>query len=350
MASTSREAKIEVTIDGNGFETPSEMSYRDVGEIPLCDLVFPSGTHSRYRILKSDIIRVYAGLDEVPDFPTFTGHLDDEQGIWNGQMKCVGSLNRAVDDPMIVDDYNNYDGLEIGNAIESIFNDVSELSWMTGHFEATSPVVTVPEGLRFLKGKGKYDVMKQFKTLAVDPTVTADISQYTLFQHGDDIHFRKSPGPATAEPSVILAYGDNLLNFNPESQSKNGYNRARVVGLDGATGIYENAHRLAVDCLKEMPMLFDDTIPNGEEAYQIARANVLSSIFTKSGMTIQSHELIEMVPNFSVIEITGAPHGFSDKYLIKTKSISINEANFNVTCKVSTPIDIFSELLSQLIN
>lgn len=350
MALTRHDAIVEVTVDGSGFDTPSEITYTNEGEVPTCTLVFPAGLNSRYKVLKSNIVRVYVGLDDIPDTPQFTGHMDEDGGKVATKLDLVGSLNRAVDDKRFVTDYDNFDGLEISDAILKVFEEVSELSFMTPLVEATSPTVVVPDGLRWENGISKYDLMKTFRDLGVDSTDPLKLGKYTFFQHGDFFHFRKIPDPSLTSPWVELAYGDTLLDYVPEASNRFSYNKSRVIGKDGATGEFENTHRIAIDGLSEADIISDENIPNGGEAYETARATVLSNMVNQTGLQANSHLLLEMMPNFAVIEVTGAPYGLSDKYLVKVLNMVVNEGAFDISAKVAVPIDILSDAISQLVN
>ena len=341
MSSTGYEVKVDVTVNGSGFDTPTEVNVREEGDIPSAMLIFPSGKNVSNKVIKKDVIRIYAGLDDVPDYPTFTGHLDDAPFKFSSRMGLFGSLNRAMNDQTFVTDYDNLDGLEIGQAIQKVFRDVSELSWMSELFEVTSPLVRVPDDFRFEKGISKYDLMKQLRDMTTD---------FTFFQHGDDFQFRQIPDPDVVSPSYSLSYGDGLLNFEPESGGKDTFNYARVKGKNGITGKYKNDHRVLVDGLREMKILVDDDILSAGECYETARVNVLDSIFKKNPMIIDSHLLIDAVPNISTVEITGAPYGLSDNYIIRNKTLTVAEDLFNVRCRVTTPMDVLSEMITQLLS
>lgn len=349
MPVTSRDVKVEVTVNGSGFDTPSQTHYSNDGDIPTCNLVFPAGQNSRYKLTKKDIIRVFIGLDDIPDYPQFTGHQRDEDGFRSTEMMLVGSLNRAVEDKIFVTDYDNFDGLEIGAAIKTVFSRVSELSWMTSLVESTNPHVIVPSGLRFREGISKYDLMKRFRELATDPTDPLEIGRSTMFQHGDYFHFRKIPNPDNVTPWVSLAYGDTLLDLDPESTIRFAFNKAKVIGKDGVEGIFQNDHRLTTDGLAEADTIKNDDILNANEAYELAVAKVMANITNQLGAEALSHLLNEVMPNFSPVEITGAPFGLSDKYLIRNLNMDITEASFDVNVKLDVPVDILSDALSQLL-
>lgn len=341
MVHSGYEVKVEVTVNGSGFDDPTELSIKETGTIPSADLVFQPGRNIGNKLTKKDIVRVYVGLDDVPDYATFTGHLDNAPYKFSSRLSLFGSLNRAENDKIFITDYDNLDGLEISQAIQKIFGQVSELSWMTGLFTTTSTPAYVPEGLRFDKGISKYALIKQLVGMATD---------YTTFQHGDYFHARPISDPDVDPPSFSLSYGDGLLNFEPESASKDTYNYARVMGKNGIIGEYKNDHRVLVDGLREMEILSDDDILNVGDCTDVARQNVLSSIFQKNPMTIDSHLLIDAIPNVSVVEITGAPYGLSDNYLVKNKTISVGQDTFRVVCRVTTPMDVLGDMLTQLLS
>jgi len=349
MVSTSKSVIVAVTKNGVAFDTPSELTIKDEGEIPTCSLTFPAGMNSRYKVLKKDILRVSIGLDAAPDFPQFTGHLDFDSSKFSTALDLQGSLNRGINDNIIVNDYSNFDGQNIEDAIRAVFEQISELAWMTPLIEQTNPSVKVPNDIRFKNGIKKYDLMKQFREMAIDP-LTSSIRGYTMFQHGDQFHFRKIPDPSVAPPSISLSYGDGLLNFEFDNNEDSGFNYARVKGKDGVISSYQNDHRIAVDGLKEMEIISDDTIPNAGESYEVARVNVLSSLFSKSALTINSHLLLDAIPNYTVVEITGAPYGLSDTYLVRSKNITIGEGMLNVQCRVTTPTDVLSDMVTQLLS
>jgi len=350
MPVSSRDVKVEVTVDGSGFDTPSQVHYSNDGEVPTCELIFPAGQNSRNKLTKKNKVRVFIGLDDIPDYPQFTGHQRDEDGFRSTQMTLVGSLNRAVEDKIFVTDYDNFDGLEIGAAIKTVFNRVSELSWMTCLVENTSPHVIVPSGLRFEEGISAYDLMKRFRQFATDPSDPLEFGRYTMFQHGDIFHFRRIPNPASVTPWVSLAYADTLLDIDPEATIRFAFNKAKVRGKDGVEATFQNDHRLTTDGLAEADTIKNDDIANADQAHRIAYATVMSNITKQLGAEAMSHLLNEVMPNFSVVEITGAPFGLSDKYLIKNLNIDITEASFDVSVKLDVPVDILSNSLSQLLN
>lgn len=347
-----KDVKVEVTINGSGFDTPSAVKIEKADDIPSCNMTFPGGTRSRYKVTKKDILKVYIGLDDVPDHATFTGFQEDESGTRETKMELWGALHPATKEYTEVTDLDNFDGVEISNALESIKRDVTGLSTFTTYFEKTSPVIVVPNNFRFTKTISKYDLMKQLKDLAVDPLDPLDLRKYVLFDHDSALHFRKMPNPDDAEPSVQLAYGDSLLNAEQESTGRNRINKQRVIGNedDSVSATFSNAHRIATDGILEGDPIVDNTIPNNAEAFETARSTVLSKMIEPNGIEVRSHLLLDLIPNFSVIEITGAPYGLNDKYLLRSLDIDVRAGQFDVVGIVNTPSDVISDAFSQLLN
>lgn len=350
MGSISKKAKIDVTVNGSGFDDPSQVTIVEEGEIPTCQLTFPGGSNSRYKITRKDKIRVYVGLDDVPDYPTFVGHQADEFGFTTTRMELIGSLNRGIDDKRFVTDFDNFDGQEISTAIATVFGEISELSWMSSFIEATNPTAKVPDGLRYENGVSKYDLLKQFRDLAVDPEDPLLMRRYTFFQHGDQFQFRKIPLINSTTEWYETFYGDSLLGIDPQATSRFSFNKSRVKGKDGVLGEFQNDHRVNVDGLVEADILVDNEILSAGEAYEVARAGVLQNMQRQNGLEIRSFLLLEAIPNLTVIRIRDAPYGLSDRYLIQAKEISVAPGMFDVTAKVTTPVDVLSEVLSQLLS
>jgi hypothetical protein len=146
-----------------------------------------------------------------------------------------------------------------------------------------------------------------------------------------------------------LAYGDSLLSVDPDSTSRQLTNAVKVFGKDDAYAYFSNTHRVAMDTLREDEPIDDDTILTDGEAFEVARAHVLSGLSNRIGYVIKSHELLECLPNVSVIGITGAPYGISGNYLLKTLNITASPGQFEVAGKISSPVDVVSEVLSKLL-
>jgi len=346
---TSMDVTIAVTVNGSAFETPSQVNFTDEGEIPTCSLVFPAGSSAKYGISKKDIVRIFIGLDGVPEYPRFTGHLKEEDGFISDRMELVASLNRGVDDNRFVDDYDNLDGMEIGQAIFTIFSEISELSWMTCHVEQTNPIVRVPTDFRFPNGISKYDLIRQLRDLATDPNDPLDLGRYTTFQHGDRFYFRKMPNPSSVTPSVILTYSEDLLDIDPEATIRFAYNKSVVKGDDGVLATFQNDHRIATDGLAEAAIISNEDIKSNGDAYEIARANVMSKMVRKAGADAMSHLLLYQMPDVSVIQIVGAPHGLSDNYMLKSLMVDITEATVSISGSLDIPVDLLSTNLSRLL-
>lgn len=349
MVKRYRKFKMDVTVNGSGFDNPSSINIDNEGELPTASMEFPEGAGSRYRIQKTDVVRVYIGLDAVPEYATFTGYKDDERGLKGNEINLSGILKPAVRSFRTVDDNANFDGQEISCAIETIKQSISALSWVTTYFEKTSPVVCVPKDTRYPTGVSNYELIKLFRDMAIDPSDPIHIGRYTMFQHGDNLHFRKIPNPSTATPSITLSYGDSLLHAEQDSNESLSCNACRAYGKDGAYGYFANTHRVAVDGLREAQPVVDTTMLTDGECFETARATVLSNLQGGYGYTVRGHELLECIPNYSVIGITGAPYGLSDNYLLRSLHISAGKGQFDVSGNILTPSDVVSTALSQLL-
>ena len=93
---TSFDVKVEVTVDGSGFDNPDALYIRKDNEIPNCKLSFPGGLRSRYQAMKTDLIEVYVGLGEIPDTPLFQGFLENEGGKFGTDWELIGPMMKAT--------------------------------------------------------------------------------------------------------------------------------------------------------------------------------------------------------------------------------------------------------------
>ena len=346
---TGMDVETSVTVNGSSFDTPIQAHFTDDGEIPTMSLVFPAGSNVKHRVSKLDKVRVFVGLDGTPDYPRFTGHLKVEGGFIDNRMELIGSLNRGVDDHRVVNDYDNLDGLEIGQAILTVFNSISELAWMTCLVEQTDPLVHVPTDFRFENGISKYDLIKALRDLATDPSDPLDLGRYCTFQHGDIFYFRKIPKPSSTTASVTLTYSDDLIDLDPDSFVRFAYNKSVVKGKDDVEATFQNEHRIDVDGLAEMSIVSSNDILNNGQAYDLARSNVMSNLVKKSGAEAMSHLLIDLQPNVSVIDIASAPYGLSDSYMLRSLMIDITEGSFNVSGSLDIPVDLLGANLAKLL-
>jgi len=342
--------KAEVTVNDSGFEDPTDIKIEKTGDIPMCSLTFPKASTSRYRISKKDIIKVYVGIDDVPNYPNFIGYQDDETGIIDGNMELYGLLNAGVKDFETINDYNNLQGLEISNAITQVKNTISKLASIPIYTEKTNPVVRVPDDFLFENGIAKYELMKELRDLATDPADPLHIGRYTLFQHGEAIYFRKIPNPQTADEWIELFWGSTIIELDPQSSDRFSKNKQRVYGKDGAYGVYQNAQRVLVDGIQEDKPISDNTIKNNAESFEVARASVLSELQDQVGLLLNSQKLIDAVPNQTVVSLPDAPYGFNDKYLLRSLSIEASSSSYQIFGTVTAPTDIISDTLTKLLN
>lgn len=345
-----KDVKVEVTVNGSGFENPSELMIEDDGEIPLCNMMFPGGVRSRYRMTKKDLVRVYVGLDELPDYPTFTGYQTAESGLTTTMMEFAGGLYRATKDYRRVTDTDNLDGYEISAAILKVFNDVDGLSWLTPLIERTNPAIyTLPGDIRYDKGISKYELMKELRDIAVNALSQTHLGRYAFFLHDNNFHFRTVPDPKNSTAWLKIAYGDTLLSLNQDSSSSYPVNKVSVIGKGDVYAEFQNDHRVNVDSLLEETPINDTSITGNGFAYEVARSKVMAEMIPEVPLMINSPLLLEGIPNATVVEITGAPYGLSDNYLLKSKSIGVSQGVFEVVGTVSTPVDIVSEVISQVL-
>jgi len=344
------DVKVDVTVNGSGFDKPSRVDIKKDGDIPSCSLTFPGGSRSKYRVLKSDLVEVYVGLGEIPDFPIFQGYLEDEAGIDDTRWNVLGPLVKANKEVIIVNDTNNFDGQEITNAIGRVIASVTGLSGFGFHGERTDPLLVIPSGKRWAKGITKYDLIRQFREWAVDSSDPLNVRRYCMFSYDGNIYFRKEPVIEDTTPMAQVTYGKDLISFNQYTKGKDAINRQKVIGSDGVYAEYSNAQRILIDGVREEKPISSSDIKTVAEALGIAREEVLKRLTDQNGLTVKSHLLLNAEPNVHVVEILDAPYGISGKYLVRELNISIGSDSFDVSASMNSPSDVLGASIKNLLS
>jgi hypothetical protein len=112
-------------------------------------------------------------------------------------------------------------------------------------------------------------------------------------------------------------------------------NTQKVYGAEGVYGEFTYNHRVTYDGIIEGEPIQDDNILNNAEAFEIARATVLSSVYRDRKVTAHSLQLLNAIPGITTVELTEMPYGLSGKYIVDSVRISID---------ASGGIDVSSEL------
>lgn len=340
------EVEVEVTVNGSGFDNPSEIAITKGDDISDCKMSFPRGTKNK--LLRTDLVRVYIGLNGLPDIPTFIGYFDSDGGFFQNAVQLYGQLYRLTKDYIPISILNNFDNYEISNAIYHILSG-SVLSASPRILQRTSPQVFVPKDTSKDSAISRYDLIKALKDLAIDLTNPLTVQGYVFFELNTSIYFRKISNPFTEYPHVTLYYGDSLLDMEPATEGFRAINRQQVFGKDQVYAIYSNAQRILMDGLREGEPIRDGTILTDAAAHAIAKGSVLSSLFDGHGLMANSHLLLDATPGVTLIGIEDAPFGIDDTYILRELNISLTEKSLKVTGGLANPKDAIGDVLSSVL-
>ena len=349
MLHSAYRTKFEVTINGSGFDKPTGGSISKTKEIPTANLTF---ANSRGKLFKHfngrDVIRIYLGLDEIPDAPIFTGFLKTEQGRGTKKYSLVGRMNAAITDTTILTNTHNLDGME---ASEAIWNLVEGLDVdFTKRFTGTNPDKYITKEFRYEKGAFIYDIIKKIRdVVSIDGNVFKPAS-YALYEIGDELHFEQVPDPGRHEATFQVLYGEDIVVTDPELHTDTIINKQTVIGKNGIIATYTDEQSIALDGVRAGKIINDKTLTTIGACYEQARFSVEQSKFVSTETTLSSPKLLDAMPFHSTVKIIGAPNIVEKNYLVTQNKVSFGSGlSVNTRIENQQPIlgkSIFNSLYS----
>jgi len=344
-----RKPKIEVTVNGNGIDNPNSGTIKKQRDIWTASLSYPNQSGKMFEYFQpQDIVRIYLGLDVLPSVPTFTGVSTQDEGENLKSFSFLGRLYAMQKDEVIIDDLNfNLDGYEVSQAIRKLL-EVKAFS-LTRIFHGTNPAVHVPPTFRYEKGETVYTVIKALRDMAVD---TSDYSHlpryYFLYEENDRLFFRKEPKLIDANSWFTLTGGDNLLNGIPESKTYGIINKQTVIGKDGVRATYESSHRMSVDGVFNGKTINDETLLSASECYYRARLEVENNKVRTINTSITALEMIEAIPNLSIVKILNAKNIVSGLHRVRDIDMVFGKG-FNISTQIEKDVPVFGKEVSLLL-
>lgn len=306
--------KLEVTLNGSGFDLPSGGSIRKTLEMPTATLRYPNKFGSLFqRFSPRDVFRIYVGRDEVPDEPTFVGYPTENDGEVESTISLISRLHACETEYVYIDEYDNYDGWEVSKVIEEqlLDSDIHAAPAQFGMLQGTNPAVFIPQGYRQDKGISRYQLMKFARDLAYDISVTTgEALTYHLSEQGNgNWLFTKQKPLIDGYEWWSFNYSANLLSTRPKVNALDIVNRQTCFTPAGEKVTFNLAHdqQLNIKGIHEgVPISMD--YGGVEEAYNRARFECLSKRAPSVNTSITHMDLIEAVPGISIVRITGAPN------------------------------------------
>jgi len=343
-----RKPKIEVTVNDSGFDNPNSGTIKKQREIWTASLVYPNPNGRLFEYFSSlDVIKIYLGLDELPDKPTFTGFVTSELGERTKQLALHGRLYSANKDSVIIDEYSNLDGLEVSQAIYSLIDNL-DISFTT-RFNGTNPSVFVPDDFRYGRGIIVYSAIKQLRDMAYDDSEFGKRPlYYFLYEEGDKLFFRKEPELVEANSWFTLTGGDNLIKGEPKAKTYGVINKQTVIGKDGVRATYTSAHRMAVDGTFAGNPIYDDSLLSAAECYEKARVEVEENKFKTINTEITALEMIDAVPGLTIVEIQNSKNIVSGLHRAQDIDIRFGKG-FSISTRIEKDIPVFGTEVALLL-
>lgn len=341
--------KIEVTVNDSGFDAPTGGSVKKTNEIWTGSLVYPDPGGKMFEYFSpSDVIKIYFGLDEVPDEPLFTGFVSSERGNLSKTFSLHGRQYAAQTDDVIIDQYSNLDGMEVSRAIEYLF-DLLDISF-TKFFTGTDPPTFVNSDLRFPDGSYIYPVIQKIRNSAFDSTEPGKSPlKYFLYESDEKLYFRKEVEAVAGNSWFTLIGGDNLIKSDPIRKTFGVINKQTVVGLNGAKATYTSQNRVAVDRTFAGKPVKDETLLTSAQCYEKARQLVDDNQFSIINTKVSALELIEAIPGLTIAKIENSKNVINGYHRIKDVDIRFLRG-LTVTANIEKDVPLFgSEVLNSIV-
>jgi len=343
-----RKPKIEITVNDSGFDNPTSGSIKKQKEIWTGQLVYPNKNGKLFEYFSGrDVIKVYLGLDELPDKPTFTGFVTSDKGENVKTLALHGRLYAAQKDDIIIDQYNNQDGQEVSQAIRNLINllDISFIQVFTG----TDPQFYVPKTFRYESGSYIYPIIKALRDMAYDDT---DFShkplKYFLYEEGEKLMFTKESKLLDENVWFNLVGGDNLIKGAPVSKTYGIINKQTVIGKDGVKETYKSENRILRDGTNAGKPLKNDKFLTAAECYQAARVLVRDNNIKIINTKITALELIDAVPGLTIVNISNAKNIQSGLHRVNDVNIRFG-SRLSVDSTIEKDIPVFGSEVAQLL-
>lgn len=343
-----RKAKIEVTVNGNGFDNPSFGTIKKQKEIWTASLTYPNQQGKLFEYFSSrDVIRIYLGLDELPAEPTFTGFVTSESGDNARSLALHGRQYAAQKDDVIIDDYDNLDGSEVSQAIKKLIS-LLDISF-TEVFTGTNPEVFVTKDFRHDRGIVIYTAIKNLRNLAYDNTVFGKRPlYYFLYEEDDKIFFRKEPELIDENSWFTLTGGDNLIKGEPRAKTYGIINKQTAIGLNGVSATFESAHSIAVDGVFAGKTIYDETLLSSAECYERARVEVEENKYKTINTNITALEMIDAIPGLAIVKIENSKNIVTGLHRVRDIDIRYGRG-FNVTTQIEKDIPVFGDEVASIL-
>jgi hypothetical protein len=354
MTALSHRLKLEVTLNGSGFETPAGGGITKNLEIPTASLSFPNpfGSFSQ-RFSPRDVFRIYVGKDALPDTPTFVGYPVEGGGEEQHTVSLMGRLHACETEYLYLDDYDNFDGWEVSKAIQEQLtaSDIALSPALFGQLKGTNPAFFIPQDYRKPDGITRYQFIKFARELAYDvSSITGEVLKYYLHEHGNGNYMLSKQMLLTiGNEWKQFTYGDNLLASRPSVKSLGIVNRQTVFAKTGERVTFDLTHdqQIGINGVQEgKPIKL--SYGSVEEAFNRARLECLTKRSPVVTSSIKHLDLIEAVPGISSVRLFNSPHIMNGMHRVMSLNVNFS-SGLEVTCELEREPPILSRAVIDMI-
>lgn len=352
MVGSSHELKLEVTVNGSGFDLPSGGSITKTKEIPTAQLKYPNKDGKMFRYFTGrDIVRIYVGIDELPTEPNFVGYVASMSGTVRSELQLISRLHSLEKEYIFIDEFDNYDGWEVARAIQKQLEDCDIDLTPTSDLKGTDPLTFIPSTYRQPTGITRYQLVKYARDLAYSyDESTGKLYNYMLYEHGDqNFVFEKQKEMKDGDEWNTFIYGDNLIASVPSIKQLGVVNRQVVIDKDGNRIDFNltQDQQLSINGIMEGAPI-ENKEANSNEAYMQARRECLSKRNPVVNTSIKDIRLIDTVPYLSFVKISGAPNLLDGHHRVVQTQINFS-GGLKVGCNLERQIPLYGDELVSIL-
>ena len=348
MSFRHRDLKLEVTVNGNGWDKPLRVSgNKNYLQPQTFNIDFPNGMgKNTSRLTLHDIVRVKAGFGDVDETPIFTGVIIDKHGKSPITYTFTSLLGLYEQPKVKLDDWDNLDGLECGYAIQKQLEtyDFSNFATpMTYEIPGTNPVNVNPSSLR--TSGSRLSLIKAINTLCVDETsLPGPPLNYAFYEIDTTFYHRKAlklDGTASAPYTYKTI---DSISGSPRTTLTSLVTKCTVTGGTytdeyGRTRNHEATHEdLSAIKLKRLFHLSvsDSSLTSYNQCLERAKLEVENGKFKLIGTTVKDLSLLHAIPAYSIMEVEKSKFDLDGIHQITDLTIALGNKGNNVEARINT--------------
>lgn len=350
--------QIKVTInDSVNYDYTSGRISKSLNSPSQLSLTFPAHQGKNVWTFPNTYeIKVFLGIGVLTQRPIFRGYITKKNiDVSSGTITyiCSDLMCLLQQDRITIDQFDNFDGWEAGDAILDIVSNVDDLSSTltsisTDGITGTSPTVTIKEenNIRsFYDEHTRLDVISAINNLCWDSdNYPSPPLLYRYFMEDKTFYHQKIPERSTSDPLDKIEYADNLLSGQVEQNfSEDLYSKFSIVGAeytddDGDTKNYHGTYTHTSTAKAYRPNWgydSDSSLTSNADCYQEAMKRVEFSRLLRMSPEIGYLRAYKRTPG-DIIEVKNSRYGIKGNFIIQNVDVNFSPNNFNSSVVLDT--------------